>query len=113
LRASTAECSCNRPADSAPAFTGIDSVKGLVGGSRANTIFGDVFPSLLPAAHHDFPAIQSSFMGAAFIGISIHNWSLTMVLGTNRAEFHVSPMGEKGTSQNCSIKLWKSASYNL
>ena len=66
----------NRPADSARAFTGIDSVKGLVGGSRANTIFGGVFASLLPTAHHDFPTVGQVFLRTFFASISIHEFYL-------------------------------------
>jgi hypothetical protein len=74
LRTSVAECSGNCPADSAPTFTGINSVKGLIGGSGTNAILGAIFPSWFTTAHHDFPAIKSSFMRAAFIGISIHDF---------------------------------------
>jgi hypothetical protein len=67
------EFSVNCPADSAPAFTGIDPVKGFVGGSRANTIFGGAFPAHLPSAHHDFPTVKPAFLRAPFVGISLHD----------------------------------------
>jgi len=84
LCTSVAECSGYCPADSAPAFTGINSVKGLIGGSGTNAILGAIFPSWFTAAHHDFPAIKSSFMRTAFIRTSIHDFHALALFVSDR-----------------------------
>jgi hypothetical protein len=48
----------------------------VVGDSRANTISGGVFASLLPTAHHDFPTVEQVFLRAFFASISIHDFLL-------------------------------------
>jgi hypothetical protein len=57
LNATIAKGTGHRPADSTPAFTGINPIKRFVGGSRTDTIVGSVLPAFFPPAHHHFPAV--------------------------------------------------------
>jgi hypothetical protein len=72
LGASTAEGSRHRPADSAAAFTGVNSVPGSVAGCRTDTEFIGIFSSLLATAQHDVPAVKFNFWGAFWVLIVIH-----------------------------------------
>jgi hypothetical protein len=60
LCTSSTKCTCNRPADSAAALSGMDSVIGGIGSRSAYSKFSHFVSSLwLSSAFHIFPAILS------------------------------------------------------